>query len=284
MRYRFMRFPGGKAKALTFSYDDGCKQDIKTAEILSSHNMKGTFNLNGYGFRGDKAITEEEVKTHLLDKGHEIAAHGYSHIAEGVVSSVIGIRDVLDCRLELERKFKQIIRGFAYPDLGIRYFTNGTDYERVKNYLSDLGIVYARTLRGDNNSFTLPSDWYAWMPTAHHDTKELFQWADEFINLDLSPMTYHPIRYPRLFYIWGHSYEFDNNNNWDRLESICEKFASADDIWFATNIQIYDYVKAYDSLIFSADNTIVHNPAAVTVWFDCDGRLYSVAPNETINI
>lgn len=28
MRYRLMRFPGGKAKAVTFSYDDGDRGDL----------------------------------------------------------------------------------------------------------------------------------------------------------------------------------------------------------------------------------------------------------------
>lgn len=284
MRYRFMRFPGGKPKALTFSYDDGCKQDIKTAKTLSRYGMKGTFNLNGYGFRGDNMLTEKEVNEHILANGHELATHGYAHLAQGLICTANGIKDVLDCRLELERKFGRIIRGLAYPDTGVRIYANGIDFGKVKSYLSELGIAYARTLRGDNNSFMLPDDWYYWMPTAHHDTPEIFEWADEFINLDLSPTVYHPIRYPRLFYIWGHSYEFDNNDNWDRLEQICEKFATADDIWFATNIEIYDYVKAYDSLIFSADGAVVHNPTAVKVWFDVDGRLYSIESGATLSI
>ena len=46
MKYKFARFPGGKLKAVTFSYDDGVNQDIRFAEILSKYGLKGTFNLN----------------------------------------------------------------------------------------------------------------------------------------------------------------------------------------------------------------------------------------------
>ena len=46
MKYRFLRFPGGKPKALTFSYDDGCRQDKETERILSEYGVKGTFNIN----------------------------------------------------------------------------------------------------------------------------------------------------------------------------------------------------------------------------------------------
>ena len=46
MRYRFLRFPGGKDKAVTFSYDDGFRYDIRLAQTLDRYGIKGTFNLN----------------------------------------------------------------------------------------------------------------------------------------------------------------------------------------------------------------------------------------------
>mgnify|MGYP000794294821 CR=1 FL=1 len=41
-----MRFPGGKKKALTLSYDDGVEQDIRLIDIMKANGLKGTFNLN----------------------------------------------------------------------------------------------------------------------------------------------------------------------------------------------------------------------------------------------
>ena len=46
MRYEFLRFPGGKPKAVTFSYDDGCRDDIRLAQIANSYGIKCTFNIN----------------------------------------------------------------------------------------------------------------------------------------------------------------------------------------------------------------------------------------------
>jgi hypothetical protein len=63
----------------------------------------------------------------------------------------------------------------------------------------------------------------------------------------------------RLFYIWGHSFEFDRNDNWQHLEDICGVLANKEDIWYATNIEIYEYVKAYDALVYSADGKRVYN-------------------------
>ncbi len=42
----FMRFPGGRKKALTLSYDDGVEQDRRLMQIMDAHGLKGTFNLN----------------------------------------------------------------------------------------------------------------------------------------------------------------------------------------------------------------------------------------------
>ena len=289
MRYNFLRFPGGKPKALTFSYDDSFRQDIEIAEILAQYGMKGTFNLNGdeiseqmkITLNQEPPLTTDEVKKHVLGNGHEIAVHGLYHRATGALRPIEAIREVLDCRLFLEERYGMIIRGMAYPDSGIIRFNPSYNYEGVKRNLSDLGIAYSRTILQDNNSFTLPDDWYCWKPTSHHSNPKLFEWADEFINIGIKPTMIGCRSHPRLFYIWGHGHEF---RSMDKLHKICQKFADCDDIWFATNIEIYDYVKAYKDLIYSADGNTVYNPSVITVWFDIDGTLYSVKPGETITI
>ena len=284
MVYRFLRFPEGRAKAVTLSYDDGCRQDIRFSEIISEYGLKCTFNMTGDERGKSRALTVEKVREKFFDKGHEVAIHGYMHRAEGLVRPIEGIQDVLNCRLELERRYDMIIRGMAFPDSGIRRFCNGASYESIKQYLKELDVAYSRTLGGDNNSFELPNDWHQWMPTAHHDNPKLFEYIDEFLSIDTSVSAYKSTRYPRLFYMWGHSFEFDKNDNWDRLTKICEKLSGHEDVWYATNIEIYNYVTAYNSLIYSADGNTVYNPTLYTVWFDVDGTLFCIKSGETIKI
>ena len=283
MRYRFLRFPNGLSKAVTLSYDDGCAEDVRFAETITKYGLKCTFNLNNIALRS-KNLSDETVKELILGKGHEVAVHGALHRANGLISAQDGIKDVLDCRLELESRFGRIIRGMAYPDTGITKFHNGTTNEIVKNYLTELGIAYARTLGGDNKNFQLPTDWHAWMPSCHHANPETLNYIDEFLKINLEPWVYSAARQPRLFYMWGHSYEFERGNNWELLDEICEKLSGHDDIWYATNIEIYDYVEAYKSLQFSADGSIVYNPTALTVWFDVDGKTYCINKGETLKI
>lgn len=182
MPYQFLRFPEGKEKAVTLSYDDGVRHDIKFSEIISSYGLKCTFNLNSTALRGDNCLNDQEAQEHYISKGHEIAVHGSFHRAEGAIRPIEGIRDVLDCRLELEKRFKGIIRGMAFPDSGITRFSNGADYKAIKNYLTELDIAYARTLGADNYSFMLPNDWHCWMPTVHNANPNLFDYIDNFFG------------------------------------------------------------------------------------------------------
>lgn len=283
MRYPFLRFPGGKMKAVTLSYDDGVKADVRLAEILNKYGIKCTFNLNSdYMWREDKT-NPDVFKEKILPFGHEIAVHGARHIAPGIGSPALVIADVQKCRLALEDTFGTMIRGMAYPDSGIRLMHNGNSYENIRQYLKDLGIVYARTLGGDNDSFMIPSDFYDWMPTAHHNNPNLMDYVKRFTDVD-DGASYSAARYPRLFYLWGHSYEFDNNDNWNVIEEFCEKIGNRPDTYYATNMEIYEYVTAFQSLIFSADGSKIYNPTLKTIWLDIDKKAYKIESDQTITV
>jgi hypothetical protein len=87
-----------------------------------------------------------------------------------------------------------------------------------------------------------------------------------------------------MFYLWGHTYEFDNENNWEIIEKFAQYIGGRENIWYATNIEIYDYVKAYESLQVSVDHSIVYNPSAMDVWFSEGGKIYCVKSGQTIHI
>ncbi len=286
-RYQFLRFPGGKLKAVTFSYDDGVRFDIRLADIFCKYGMKGTFNINSNFVAnepGGRKMMPEEIKEHILDRGHEVATHGATHRAPLKQRPIEAIRDTLDCRLGLEAMFDRIIRGMAYPDSGIRAYSAGSvHYPELRELLISLDIAYSRTLGGDNDKFELPEDFYAWMPTAHHDNAQIFEYIDKFLS-HKEDGVYIASKTPKLFYLWGHSYEFDQKDNWERIEEICERLSDKDDIWYATNIEIYDYVKAYESLQYSADASRVYNPSLMSVWFWQDGKIIEIKSGETLKL
>jgi hypothetical protein len=79
-----------------------------------------------------------------------------------------------------------------------------------------------------------------------------------------------PWRAGGLLYIWGHAYEFDNPASpvhWEEFEEILKQLAEhKDNIWFATNIEVYDYIKATQSIRTSANGKMLYNPTDTDVW------------------
>ena len=87
-----------------------------------------------------------------------------------------------------------------------------------------------------------------------------------------------------MFYLWGHSYEFESDNNWNVIEAFAELMGGREDIWYATNIEIYEYVESFKRLVFSLDMTRVKNPTAQELCFIFHQKLYTVKPGETLQL
>ena len=81
-----------------------------------------------------------------------------------------------------------------------------------------------------------------------------------------------------LFYIWGHSYELEDNGDWGMMEELLKRICGLDDVWYASNIDIMDYIKALRALKFGTDNKTVYNPSCVTVWIEADGEAVKIEP------
>ena len=79
----------------------------------------------------------------------------------------------------------------------------------------------------------------------------------------------------------GHSYEFDNDNNWDVIEKFGEKIGGHDDIWYATNIEVFDYIEAYNSVRYNLAQTIAENPTATDIWINKNGKIYKLEAGKT---
>ena len=150
---RYMRFPGGMEKAITFSYDDGVVADKKLIAILDKYGLKGTFNLNSKLFNVPEwhgRMDEEQTINTFKNSGHEVALHGARHIFLGKVPLPLAVKEVADNRAYLEEKFGCIVNGMAYA-------YSGVDDETVQA-LKALGVQYARTTVS-THSFAIPSDW-----------------------------------------------------------------------------------------------------------------------------
>lgn len=278
-RIHTMLFPGGKRKALTLSYDDGVRQDLRLIKLMKDMGVKGTFNLNfgALGRTGDAEMNGKMIDFSTVApkeaaevyEGFEIATHTAGHTAL-TNCGASAMSEIVEDRTALEKLVPYLVRGHAYPF--------GMYDKKVIEMLKAAGIQYARTVRPDP-SFRLPEDFYEWNPTCHHGEPKLMELIQRFCEEDA------PLDQPRLFYLWGHSYEFDMDQNWDVIETFLSYVSGfRDKIWMASNIEIVDYVKAFQALVYSADGSRVQNPSAQTVWMEWLDEIYVISSAGIVNL
>lgn len=225
----------GKMKAITFSYDDCTMQDIRLVELFNKYGVKGTFNVNsellgtkrelerkGRFVRHDK-LFPDQVKA--VYEGHEVAVHTLTH------PYLQDIEDEEEIVRQVEEDRKNLEQLVGYPICGMAYPGNGENVDRIEEILKRrTAIRYARTTHS-TLSFDLPENLYQLHPTVHHDDyDELFRLGEEFLNL--KPDT------PKLFYIWGHTFEFDIFNDWDKFEDFLKMISGKEDVFYGTNKEV----------------------------------------------
>lgn len=258
-----MRFPLGRKKAFTLSYDDGVTQDIPFIDLLRRLNLKATFNINS-GHLGQKDfiiregrrvehdhIRPEEVQS--LYDGFEVALHTVSHPALTLLDDAQVLCQVLQDKDALEKLVGYPVRGMAYP--------GGVFSARIIELLKGCGVRFCREV-AVTHDFSLPKEALAWQCSCHH-------WDLEAL---IEPfLAEHSGFQPYLLSVWGHSFEFDQRDDWAVIENQLKRLSGHSDVWYAANIEIFDYIDAYNALKWTVQGDVVSNPSALEVWVWLEG-------------
>lgn len=229
-----------KLKAITFSFDDGNADDVRIIGIMNKYNLKGTFDLSSgqitKSFEWDYSPTKKVYHINYFDSpnlydGHEIACHSYNHPhLEKLDKATVDNEIRIDKKI-LEFLYNKPVRGMAYPF--------GTYSNDVIDILIDNEIEYSRTVESSYN-FNLPENPLNWHPTCHFKDKRIFELAKDFLDTDYSN--------DAVFYIWGHSYELDGEEEWQKFDDFCRYIANRRDVSYCTNIEIIDYMNRKNSM------------------------------------
>ena len=220
--------------------------------------------------------------------GHELSTHTVNHYPAGLNPGeesadsngikLVGrsteeeVADIQGCPVFLREKLDaQNVIGLAWPN---GYGTARNDYEsHLLPAMKEIGIKYARATA--NGSFDLPDDWYVWNATCHHNNAPYY--ADKYISLINEGSL-------KCFFNWGHSYELvveDESKNWTMLENVISKLAN-ENIWFATNGDVYRYSEALAKAVVS-DTEIINN-SDITLYYQVNGENIEIASGETYSI
>jgi hypothetical protein len=120
----------------------------------------------------------------------------------------------------------------------------------------------------------MPYDFMTWKATCHH-THNLLEDGKRFVEL-------YKTQYLYMMYVWGHSFEFRTEEDWALMEQFCQLAGGREDTWYATNIEIVDYMADAARLQYTAAGDKVCNPNAQSIWVEVDGRHYEIPAGKTV--
>ena len=246
-------FPGGKRGAVTFSFDDGPKEDEGVIALLNKYGLKGTFHLNAIWHKD--ADEKERERLRALYLGHEVACHTFSHGFPRLMPPA-------SLTVEILRDRKVLEGIFGYPVIGMSYPFGDYDDE-VVSAMRASGIVYSRTTRNALNA-VYPDSPLTWAPSCHH-TSALEVWKKVYPKFGTEWTK-------GIFFVWGHSFEFKTEEDWATFEGVLAEVSGKDNVWYATLIDIYNYTTAQKNLQISLDERIFYNPSSIDVWVERDNK------------
>ena len=239
---------GKPKKFFTLSLDDGITQDLKVIEILKKYNVTCvSFNINTglYGANWDwvgpaigdptvphQRFTEEELKTGIYD-GYEVLVHTMNHPSLKNYD-----KRASQIKKEVGRDADNIEKLTGVRPVGMAWPGGDTEYTdtTIELVLENTDIRFARGTTSTYN-FELPEYFMKWMPTCSAIDPQCLSLAQKFIDAECTE--------DMLFYVWGHSYEFDLNNGagYETFEQLVKMMSEAEDVYLVTNTEFYTIYK-----------------------------------------
>ena len=203
-------------KSFVFAIDDGTIFDKKTVAIFNKYGIKATFNLNSglqdFVWYKDwlevRRLRLEENKG--IYDGHEVASHSLTHPFLTSLSDEDVFREVGEDIDNLKNIFHREIESFSFP-------FDGFD-ERTIGIIKNLGITHI-ILPAIDDSFRFPIDTCHIKVTSWNIDDALAK-VQRFFEDDRA----------ELFVYLSHSYDYEFDGSYDKLEELCRIVRERKDI------------------------------------------------------
>lgn len=210
---------------ITTSWDDGHPLDFKLSELLLENKIPGTFYIPLENPE-NKLINHEDIKT--LSKNFEIGGHTLNH----KILTLIGDeseQEITKGKEELENICGEII-SFAYP--------RGKYNQKIIEIVKKANFLGARTAEllhiHMKNKFEHHPTIQAVNRVILSKGKQSIHSDDKFLTFNLlttgsifkswdfiaKKSLDYVLEHGGIWHLWGHSWEIDQNNDWERLSSV----------------------------------------------------------------
>lgn len=211
----------------TCSIDDGHPSDMRMAELLSKHGLKGTFFVPIKNREGPDVLLPAQIRE--IGREFEIGSHTYDHCYLNSIDGTEASYQVAEGKQRLEDILGDEVNGFCYP--------GGKYLQKHVALIQSAGFRYARTIKNfrfdaGSNPYEIPTtiqfyphsrsvylrnfvsggDWPARL-SGLRVTLRQENWMDR-----LYALFDHARQYQSLFHLWCHTNDIDNLSAWNEME------------------------------------------------------------------
>ncbi|MBU4332058.1 polysaccharide deacetylase family protein [Patescibacteria group bacterium] len=235
-------------KNITFSFDDGSREDLRLLELLNRYNLKGTFYVPK-NFRL-RTLTDADVK--LIARTQEIGGHTLHHQTLTELSPAQQRKEIFDSKKYLEELTGKKVGVMSYP--------NGPYNADIIELLKEAGYLGARTVKrgpfSSPNSFELAVTLQFYPFPLRKKDKNSFLWGRYLFGplwwhrdltkylLPISFLSWKRLSRNSFDYInkhggtlhfWGHGWEIEKYGFWQEVEAFLKYVSGRDDVEYVTN-------------------------------------------------
>ena len=232
---------------LTISVDDGFPLDMRAAELLDRHGLKATFYVPASNPE-HAVMTKEQVRE--ISRRFEIGGHTYHHIPLASLPDDQARAEILDGKRWLEDITGQPARAFCYPQ--------GKFTSRTVELVKEAGFVGGRTCYFNRSD--MPRDPYrcgvsthaynhsALIQVRHALLESNFKGAVDFFRVHRAARDWeihfqHAVaaveRQGGVAHLYFHSWEIDEQREWDKLERVLQYVAGHKKLTRVTNGELF---------------------------------------------
>ncbi len=226
---------------VTTSWDDGHILDLKLSELLKKYNLKGTFYVspNNREFSKSELLNKDELLK--ISNDFEVGAHTMTHPHLTKVSMDDARKEIVESKIYLENNLNTEVKSFCFPA--------GYYRKEHKDILQEIGFVFSRTVERFSIKNAFDSYFAPTTVHAYRHLSDIFKviktvgfkkFIKAYLNWDeLAILMFDKtINEGGVYHIWGHSWEIDKNNDWDRLERVFKYISNKKDVNYVTNSEL----------------------------------------------
>lgn len=232
---------------VTTSWDDGHTLDHKLAGLLEDYGLRGTFYVapRNIELRRQERLRNRDLQA--LAHDFEIGGHTLTHLRLTSLPDAVAVREIVEGKDELEQVIGEPLRCFCYP--GGEY---GYQHPAM---VRDAGFDLARTVRRGVTDLSRRYEIHTTVHAYRHlvdgpaalrlaggklERARQIYWKWDVLATTIFDQV---LTTGGVFHLWGHSWEIEQNNDWDRLERVLSYIGNRSDVKYIDNGGLTAYAR-----------------------------------------